>query len=110
MKDKDNAAYWTRSIWQLGEPDTTNGGRRDVTDSFTNLDNTLRWTKSHYTHLIDQTVGTSYSRGDNIMYQGQNYVYVSDLPSHSQNYGGSDGYTNFGDLLSNKQLCFPQYM
>ena len=34
VKDKDNAAYWTRSIWQLGEPDTTNGGRRDVTDSF----------------------------------------------------------------------------
>ena len=111
VKDKDNVDYWTRSIWQLGEPDTTNGGRDDVTDSFTNLDNTLRWTKSHYTHLIDQTVGTSYSRGDNIMYQGQNYVYVSDLPSHSQNYGGSDGYTNFGDLLRQQAVMLsPVYV
>ena len=97
--DETNATYWTRSAWQLGEPTTANNGREDRTADFTNVNNTLRWTKSHYTHLMGETVGTSYERGDNIMYQGQNYIYVSDLPSHSQNYGGSDGYTNFGDLL-----------
>jgi flagellin-like hook-associated protein FlgL len=91
--------YWTESVWQLGEPTTANNGRIDRTSDFTNVNNTLRWTKSHYSHLMGETVGTSYTRGDNIMYQGQNYIYVSDLDSHSQNYGGSDGYTNFGDLL-----------
>ena len=45
------------------------------------------------------------------MYQGQNYVYVSDLPSHSQNYGGSDGYTNFGDLLRQQAVRLaPMYV
>ena len=97
--DANFSTHWSRSVWQLGEPTTANNGRIDRTGDFTDINNTSRWTKSHYTHLMGKTIGTSYTRGDNIMYQGQNYIYVSDLASNSQNYGGSDGYTHFGDLL-----------
>ena len=99
MGDPDGSVYWDRSPWQKAEPDTTNGGRLDRTADFKNINNTSTWTRTHYTHLMGSTVNTSYQRGDNILYQGKNYIYVSDLDSSSATYGGDDGHTNFGLLL-----------
>ena len=49
-----------------------------------------------------KTIGTSYTRGDNIFYQGKHYIYTSHLDSNDALYvsPSDDGYTEFGDLLS----------
>jgi flagellin-like hook-associated protein FlgL len=95
-----SADFWDRSPWQRAEPTTANGGRINRTTDFTNVNNTQNWTRTHYTHLIGKTVSTSYTRGDNLMYQGENYIYTSDIPSDSAIYNGSDGHTNWQRLLS----------
>ena len=92
--------YFTYAPWQLAEPDTGNGGRVDVTSEFTDIDNTLKWTKTHYTHLNGSTVNTSYTRGDNILHQGKHYIYTSDLDSNNAQFFGQDGYTEFTELLA----------
>jgi flagellin-like hook-associated protein FlgL len=110
MKTATNAAwnragnptgtYFTRSAWQYEAPTSFNGGMYDKTEEFTNVGNTAKWTKTHYTHLQTSTVGTSYTRGDNIYYQGKNYIYTSNLPSDNPLFSSSQGYTEFGDLLA----------
>jgi len=96
----DIGANFTRSPWQPEEPTTANNGRDDVTSEFTDIDNTLKWTKTHYTHLNGSTVNTSYTRGDNILYQGKHYIYTSDLDSNNARFFGQDGYTEFTELLA----------
>ena len=93
-------ANFTRSPWQPEEPTTANNGRDDVTSEFTDIDNTLKWTKTHYTHLNGSTVNTSYTRGDNILHQGKHYIYTSDLDSNNAQFFGQDGYTEFTELLA----------
>jgi flagellin-like hook-associated protein FlgL len=73
----------------------------DRTAEFTDVTNSAKWVKTHYTHLQGKTVNTSYTRGDNIFYQGKNYVYTSHLDSNDSLYVSPsyDGYTEFSDLL-----------
>jgi flagellin-like hook-associated protein FlgL len=104
--------YFTVSPWQryqagqnqnvvTGTPTKSNGGMIDRTSEYTDVNNTSKWTKTHYTHLQGTTVNTSYTRGDNIFYQGKNYIYTSHLDSDDALYvsPSDDGYTEFGDLL-----------
>jgi flagellin-like hook-associated protein FlgL len=106
-------AYFVKSPWQkykdggaatvadiIGTP--TNGdGMIDRTAEFTDVTNSAKWVKTHYTHLQGKTVNTSYTRGDNIFHQGKNYVYTSHLDSNDSLYVSPsyDGYTEFSDLL-----------
>ena len=73
----------------------------DRTSEYTDINNTSKWTKTHYTHLQGTTVNTSYTRGDNIFYQGKHYIYTSHLDSDDPIYvsPSDDGYSEFGDLL-----------
>jgi len=104
--------YFSASPWQryqtgtnqatvTGTPTKANGGMIDRTAEYTDVSNTSKWTKTHYTHLQGTTVGTSYTRGDNIFYQGKNYIYTSHLDSNDALYvsPSDDGYSEFGDLL-----------
>jgi flagellin-like hook-associated protein FlgL len=102
--------YFSASPWQkynagdgakIGTPTKSNGGMIDRTAEYTDVSNTSKWTKTHYTHLQGTTVGTSYTRGDNIFYQGKNYIYTSHLDSNDALYvsPSDDGYSEFGDLL-----------
>ena len=65
----------------------------------------LRWqflklVKTHYSHLGGKTIGTSYTRGDNIYYQGKNFVYTSHLDSNDgYTDPANEGFTEFSDLL-----------
>ena len=92
--------FFVRSPWQYEAPTAYNGGTNDVTDAYTDVGNKTNWTKTHYTHLTNKTVSTSYTRGDNIYYQGKNYIYTSHIDSNSPLYSASEGYTEFGDLLA----------
>jgi flagellin-like hook-associated protein FlgL len=101
--------YFVKSPWQkydttgatIGTPTKSNGGMIDRTSEYTDINNTSKWTKTHYTHLQGSTIGTSYTRGDNIFYQGKHYIYTSHLDSDDALYvsPSDDGYTEFGDLL-----------
>jgi flagellin-like hook-associated protein FlgL len=107
--------YFAKSPWQrydgtaaknvIGSPTGATSGAGtstfDRTAEFTNLNNSSKWVKTHYSHLHGQTIGTSYTRGDNIFYQGKNYIYTSHLDSDDALYisPSNDGYTEFGDLL-----------
>ena len=101
--------YFVKSPWQkynttgatIGTPTKSNGGMIDRTSEYTDINNTSKWTKTHYTHLQGTTIGTSYTRGDNIFYQGKHYIYTSHLDSDDALYvsPSDDGYTEFGDLL-----------
>jgi flagellin-like hook-associated protein FlgL len=110
--DAPAGTYFATSPWQryqagtnqgtvTGTPTKNNGGMIDRTAEYTDVSNTSKWTKTHYTHLQGTTVGTSYTRGDNIFYQGKNYIYTSHLDSDDALYvsPSDDGYTEFGDLL-----------
>jgi flagellin-like hook-associated protein FlgL len=92
--------YFSKSHWQIGYPNTDSSVKISRTNEFTNTDNSSIWTKTHYSHLNGKTVGTSYTRGDNIYYQGKNYIYTSHLDSDNALYSSpEDGYTEFSELL-----------
>jgi flagellin-like hook-associated protein FlgL len=57
--------------------------------------------KTHYSHLDGKTVNTSYTRGDNLYYQGKNFIYTSHLDSNDALYTdpANEGFTEFSDLL-----------
>ena len=107
------ATFFSRSPWQRfdnagadqGDPTTALGGSTigvvDKTSEYIDVTNTGNWTKSHYGELSGKTVNVSYTRGDNIFYQGKHYVYTSHLDSHDPIYVSptNDGYTEFEDLL-----------
>jgi flagellin-like hook-associated protein FlgL len=84
---------------------TANGntGVIDRTDEYRSVANTKYWTKSHFGALDGITVNASYQYGDNIHYQGKNYIYTSHLSSENFVYlKGADpstGYTEFENLL-----------
>ena len=85
----------------------------DVTATYSDLTNTSIWSKTHYGELDGKTVGTSYSRGDNIHYQGKNYVYVSHLPSTDFRFTdpANDGETEFELLLEQGAIVeLPMYV
>ena len=92
--------YFIRSAWQYSTPTTANGGKVDRTAEYTDVGNYTNWTKTHYTHLQGSTVSSSYTRGDNIYYQGKNYLYTSNLDSNNPLYSSSNGYTEFSDLVT----------
>jgi flagellin-like hook-associated protein FlgL len=101
--------YFQASAWQkfsaaganIGDP-LANGGATDVTAQYQDVTNQNIWTRTHFSDLQDITVNTSYTRGDNILYQGKHYVYTSHLDSNNPKYlsPSSDGYTEFEDLLN----------
>jgi flagellin-like hook-associated protein FlgL len=102
--------YFTDSPWQVwdaagttnvGDPVQGSTGHVNRTDDYTDVTNSSKWVKTHYSHLSGKTVGTSYTRGDNIHYQGKNYIYVSHLDSDDALYTdpSNEGYTEFAELL-----------
>lgn len=100
-KAATGTTYFTNSPWQLGDPSVNTDSRISKSNEFTSTANSSKWVKTHYSHLQGKTVGTSYTRGDNIFYQGKNYIYTSHLDSNDAIYKSpsDDGYTEFGDLL-----------
>ena len=96
------AAHWTENPWTYeADPQDQSDFATDVTDTYRSVTNTDYWTKTHYGQLEGITVSDSYTRGDNIFYQGKHYVYVSHLDSNDPSYVSptNDGYTEFEDLL-----------
>jgi flagellin-like hook-associated protein FlgL len=104
-----NNGFFADSPWQvfnaaravIGDPVGATDSYVDRTGDYADVTNSSKWIKTHYSHLSGKTVGTSYTRGDNIHYQGKNYVYTSHLDSHDALYKSpsDDGYTEFSDLL-----------
>ena len=96
-----NNTYFSNSPWQLGDPSVNTDSRITKSNEFTSTGNSSKWVKTHYSHLQGTTIGTSYTRGDNLFYQGKNYIYTSHLDSNDAIYKSpsDDGYTEFGDLL-----------
>ena len=88
----------------IGDPAENNGstGTISLTKDYQNVNNAKYWSKTHYGALEGLTVNTSYQYGDNIHYQGKNYIYVSHLSSdHHTFLDGADpaaGFTEF-DVL-----------
>ena len=85
----------------------------DVTATYSDLTNTSIWSKTHYKELDGRTVSTSYSSGDNIHYQGKNYVYVSHLPATDFRFTdpANDGETEFELLLEQGAIVeLPMYV
>jgi flagellin-like hook-associated protein FlgL len=96
----NNDDYFSDHVWQVGDPATDASAKISKSDLYTNTNNSSIWSKTHYSHLNGKTVGTSYTRGDNIHYQGKNYIYTSHLDSDNALYSSpEDGYTEFSDLL-----------
>jgi len=105
-------AYFDKSPFQsynaagvyIGDPAANNGSTGTVsrTADYQDVSNGKYWSKTHYGALEGLTVKTSYQYGDNIHYQGKNYIYVSQLSSdHHTFLDGADpaaGYTEF-DVL-----------
>lgn len=104
--------YFSVNPWQsvaAGSSGSTNVGDPaqgsdtfvNRTSDYTSVGNSSKWIKTHYSHLGDKTIGTSYNRGDNIYYQGKNYVYTSHLDSNDALYTdpANEGFTEFSDLL-----------
>jgi len=99
------------SLTHIGDPTlnlehdgaTANAGTVVKTDMFRDVNNSTYWTKTHFGSLNGVTVGSSYQYGDNIHYQGKNYIYTSNLSSEHYTYlRGADpstGYTEFENLL-----------
>ena len=75
----------------------------DRSAQYNDVNNSKYWTKTHFGALDGSTVNTSYQYGDNIHYQGKNYIYTSHLSSENFLYlKGADpstGYTEFENLL-----------
>ena len=87
-----------------GDGAARNGGSViDRSNQYNDVNNSKYWTKTHFGSLDGVTVNTSYQYGDNIHYQGKNYVYTSHLSSENFLYlKGADpstGYTEFENLL-----------
>jgi len=96
------AAAWVKSPWELeANPEDQADFATNVTAEYSDVTNTSHWSKTHFGALTGQTVSASYTRGDNISYQGKHYVYVSHLDSNDPTYVSptDDGYTEFEDLL-----------
>ncbi len=103
--------YFADNPWQkvdaaglpIGDPvqDAAATAYGDRTANYTTVSNASKWTKTHYSHLYGKTVNTSYTRGDNLYYQGKNYIYTSHLDSNDALYTdpANEGYTEFSDLL-----------
>jgi flagellin len=101
-------AYFSLSKWQHNStgaeaqnPVLNSAAFTDRGAEFEDLSNTSIWTKTHYGELQNRTVGTSYTYGDNIYYQGKHYIYTSHLDSNDPIYvsPSDDSYTEFDDLL-----------
>ncbi len=100
--------YFADNPWQvyngganIGDPVQSSDAYIDRTSEYLTLSNSSKWVKTHYSHLSGKTIGTSYTRGDNLYYQGKNYVYTSHLDSNDALYTdpANEGYTEFSDLL-----------
>ena len=103
--------YFADNPWQkvnaggvdIGNPvhDPAATAYGDRTANYTTVSNSSKWTKTHYSHLYGDTINTSYTRGDNIYYQGKNYIYTSHLDSNDALYTdpANEGFTEFSDLL-----------
>ena len=104
-----SGTYWTVNPWQsvdgaganVGDPSQQTDAFVNRTNDYTSVGNSSKWVKTHYSHLGGKTIGTSYTRGDNIYYQGKNYVYTSHLDSNDALYTdpSNEGFTEFSDLL-----------
>jgi flagellin-like hook-associated protein FlgL len=102
-----NDTLWASTSWEtVADPlqytDLSTGMRTfasDVTNDYTDLDNEAVWSKTYYGALDGVTINKDYERGDNIFYQGKHYVYVSDIDSSDESFGGEDGVNNFQQLL-----------
>ena len=102
VQDETDTNYWTESAWKtVTNPNTDSGFATDLTSQLSNLSNSKYWSKTHYGSLDGSTVNSSYTRGDNIYYQGKHYVYTSHLDSNDPLYVDptNDGYTEFERLL-----------
>ena len=100
--------YFSLSMWQHNTtgavaqtPVLDPAAFTDRGDEFEDITNTSIWTKTHYGELQNRTVGTNYTYGDNIYYQGKHYIYTSNLDSNDPIYvsPSDDSYTEFDDLL-----------
>jgi flagellin-like hook-associated protein FlgL len=93
----------TKNLQANGTARTTGGSVIDRSAQYNNVSNEKYWTKTHFGALNNITVNTSYNYGDNIYYQGKNYIYTSHLASdHFLYLKGADpstGYTEFENLL-----------
>jgi flagellin-like hook-associated protein FlgL len=101
-KDFGGNDYWTKSPWAASvEPELDSDFSDDITSQLADETNTAYWSKTHYGSLDGSTVNTSYTRGDNIYYQGKHYVYTSHLNSDDPLYAdpANSGYTEFERLL-----------
>ena len=85
----------------VGDPSQQTDAFVNRTNDYTSVGNSSKWVKTHYSHLGGKTIGTSYTRGDNIYYQGKNYAYTSHLDSNDALYTdpSNEGFTEFSDLL-----------
>jgi len=95
-------AHWTKSEWIYEEdPQEDTDFATNITADVADVDNEKYWAKTHFADLENKTVSTSYTRGDNIYYQGKHYVYTSHLDSNDPSYVDptNDGYTEFESLL-----------
>jgi flagellin-like hook-associated protein FlgL len=105
----DNVAYFADNPWQtenvaganIGDPSKQVDAYVDRTNDYVSVTNSAKWVKTHYSHLDNKTVNTSYTRGDNLYHQGKNYIYTSHLDSNDALYTdpANEGYTEFSDLL-----------
>jgi flagellin-like hook-associated protein FlgL len=94
--------HWTENPWEnIANPEDDADFAKNVTADYSDVTKTAHWSKTHFGALTGQTVSASYTRGDNISYQGKHYVYVSHLDSDDPSYVSptDDGYTEFEDLL-----------
>ncbi len=101
--------YFTDNPWQvdsaagiaIGDPSLQADAFVDRTNDYVSVTNSAKWVKTHYSHLDGKTVNTSYTRGDNLYYQGKNYIYTSHLDSNDALYTdpANEGFTEFSDLL-----------
>ncbi|MBT3636371.1 MAG: flagellin [Opitutae bacterium] len=100
--------YFADNPWQVNNAGANVGDPVQSTDAYVNrtseyltLNNSSKWVKTHYSHLGGKTIETSYTRGDNLYYQGKNYVYTSHLDSDDALYTdpANEGFTEFSDLL-----------
>ena len=108
------ASAWTLVQWdQITSPETDADFATDITADLADVTNTSYWSKTHYGTLDGSTVNTSYTRGDNIYYQGKHYVYTSHLDSNDPLYVDptNSGYTEFEKLLELQAITeLPMYV
>jgi flagellin-like hook-associated protein FlgL len=111
--DKATAPSASSSKWSVVEssPEKTVAEilGADRTSDFADPVDSQYWTKTHFGNLLTdsettgtETIGVDYQRGDNILYKGKHYVYVSPLSSNDPEFAGAFGpeFTEFEDLLT----------